>query len=425
MVGLYYQNIFPTMGLSFGLKGFVAALLGGITSLPGAVAGGLLLGVFESLASGYVGAEYRDLVAFSLLLLLLVWRPQGILGKRQLAGLGGDQAAGGAMPTTSLLGEGAWKRQGRGKLRTWELHLSIKQMLWLFAVAGLFPLLPVSPYMLQVALTGIIFALLASGLTVVAGTAGQVSLGHAAFFGTGAYTAALLAKQTDLPFEVVLLTAGSLSAMVAYLSSKPILRLTGHAVSIATLAVGQIIYLLLLTWIPVTRGPMGIPGIPAPQLILIGGRTLFSLQAQYWIALTVLVATTWIGHQILSSPVGRTWRAIREDRLAAQAAGIPLQRYLPAAFGWGGWVAGLAGALYAYMLAFVSPDSFTSDSSILVLTMTVLGGLGNLAGAILGGLVLSILPEALRSFADYRMIAYGILLLLAVRFRPRGLAGID
>lgn len=424
MVGLYYQSIFPAMGLSFGLKGFVAALLGGITSLPGAVAGGMLLGVFESLASGYAGAQYRDLVAFTLLMLLLIWRPQGLLGQRRLAGLGGEQAAAGAVPSTSLLGEGAWKKQS-GRFSSRELHLPIRSLLMLLAVAGLLPVLPVGPYVMQVALTGIIFAMLAAGLTVVAGTAGQVSLGHAAFFGIGAYTAALLAKNTGLPLEAVLLIAAALSALLAHLSAQPMLRLTGHAVSIATLAVGQIAYLVMLTWIPVTRGPMGIPGIPAPRLLLLGGRTVGSLQAQYWMAIALLMVLTWASHRLLVSPVGRTWRAVREDRLAAQAAGVPLQRYLPLAFGWGGLVAGVAGALYAYMLTYISPDSFAVDTSILVLTMTVLGGLGNLAGAILGGLLLAMLPEALRGFVDYRMITYGMLLLLTVRFRPRGLARID
>src|SRR5690606_29606408 len=143
----------------------------------------------------------------------------------------------------------------------------------------------------------------------------------AAWFGVGAYTTAILAKQYGLPAEVVLPASAVLTALLAVLGSVPTRKLTGHTGVIATLALGHIIYLAFLTWIPVTRGPMGIPGIPAPEFALGGRVPLWDLQHQYWLALAVLTLGTLWALRMLRSPVGRAWRAIREDRLAAHAAG--------------------------------------------------------------------------------------------------------
>lgn len=421
LVGMYYQSIFPTMGLPYGLKGFAAAMLGGIANVPGAIVGGLLLGVFESLASAYIGTAYRDMVAYALLLLVLLWRPQGLLGSMGLEGLGGSQAAAGAVPGTSPMAmAGGSVIRSRFVLRSRPLPL-----LCLFAAAALLPLVTADFYMLQVAALAVIFALLTVGLTVVSGAAGQISLGHAAWFGVGAYTTAILAKQYSLPAEVVLPASAVLTALLAVLGSAPTLKLTGHTGVIATLALGHIIYLAFLTWIPVTRGPMGIPGIPAPEFALGGRVPLWDLQHQYWLALAVLTLGTLWALRMLRSPVGRAWRAIREDRLAAHAAGIPVRRYLSLAHGCAGFLAGLAGSLYAYLYTFVSPDSFGTDTSILVLTMAILGGLGNVTGAVIGGAALAALPELFRPLADYRMLVYGLVLLLLVRFRPQGLAGTE
>lgn len=422
LVGMYYQSIFPTMGLPYGLKGFAAALLGGISSIPGAIAGGMLLGVFEGLASAYVGTEYRDMVAYGLLLLVLLWRPQGLLGSQGLEALGGAQAASGAVPGTSPLGSSA----GAAPLvRSGGIRLTPRQMLAVLAVAAVLPLVTSDFYVLQVAVLAVIFGMLTVSLTIVAGSAGQISLGHAALFGIGAYTTAILARTYGLPSEIVFTVSGVLTAMVAMLSAVPTLKLTGHTVVVATLAVGQMIYLTFLTWIPVTRGPMGIPGIPAAEFALAGRIPLWDLRQQYWLALLLLGIGLLAAHRLLASPVGRAWRAIREDRLAAHAAGIPVPRYLVMAFGCSGFLAGIAGALYAHLLTIVSPDSFFTDTSILVLTMAVLGGLGNLTGAVIGGALLSSLPELFRPLADYRIIIYGLVLLLCVRFRPQGIAGTD
>lgn len=418
LIGMYYMSVFPQMGIPYGLKGFAAALLGGLSSIPGAIVGGILLGIFESLASGYVGEGWRDVIAFSVLLLVLIVRPHGLFGNKSLDALGGASGASGGIPTTSVVASMAGST-GRTKQRVVDLPLPV-----LLAVIALFALLPMlsgSNYVLQVGVQAAIYAMLAVSLTLLTGSAGVISIGHAAFFGVGAYAAALASRAWGIPAEAALLLAGGAGAVFAAVLYWPTIRLSGHTVGLATLAIGQIVYLICLNWVDVTRGPMGIPGVQRPPLLL--GIDMRGLTAQYWQALAVLALVVAIAFSLLNSPIGRTWRAIREDRLAAHASGIPVARYLTLAFLVSGFLAGLAGAQFAFLQNFVSPDSFIIDTSIVLISMIVLGGLGNITGALIGGVLLAMLPELLREFAQYRMVAYGAILLLLLRFRPQGLVG--
>jgi branched-chain amino acid transport system permease protein len=419
LIGMYYMSVFPQMGIPYGLKGFAAALLGGLSSIPGAIVGGILLGIFESLASGYVGEGWRDVIAFSVLLLVLIVRPHGLFGNKSLDALGGASGATGGIPTTSVVASMAGAT-GRTKQRVIEAPLLV-----LLAVIALFALLPAlagSNYVLQVGTQAAIYAVLAVSLTLLTGSAGVISIGHAAFFGVGAYAAALAGRAWGIPAEAAFLLAGVAAAVFAAVLYWPTIRLSGHTVGLATLAIGQIVYLVCLNWVDLTRGPMGIPGVQRPGLFL-GGIDMRSLTAQYWQALVVLAIAVAIAYATLNSPVGRTWRAIREDRLAAQASGVPVARYLTLVFLVSGFLAGLAGAQFAFLQNFVSPESFMIDTSIVLVSMIVLGGLGNITGALIGGVLLAMLPEVLREFAEYRMVAYGVILLLLLRFRPQGLAG--
>ena len=419
LIGMYYMSVFPQMGIPFGLKGFAAALLGGLSSIPGAILGGLLLGIFESLASGYVGEAYRDIIAFTVLLLVVIVRPHGLLGSRSLDALGGSAGASGGIPTTSIVASLAGST---GRLKTRSVEAPLPLLLGIVGAFGLLPLMTDSAYFMQVGTQSAIYAILAISLTLLTGSAGVVSIGHAAFFGIGAYAAALITVHLGVPAEAAFLVAAVSGAIAAALLYAPTLRLSGHTVALATLAIGQIVYLIFLTWLDVTRGPMGIPGVQRPSLALMGV-PMNSLVAQYLQALVLLGISTAIAYALLNSPIGRSWRAIREDRLAAHAAGVPVNRYLFMAFAASGFLAGLAGAQFAFLQNFVSPDSFIIDTSIILISMIVLGGLGNITGAILGGVLLALLPEVLREFSEYRMIAYGAILLLLLRFRPQGLAG--
>lgn len=418
LIGMYYLSVFPQMGLPYGFKGFAAALLGGLSSIPGAIIGGLLLGILESLASGYVGEGYRDLIAYSVLLLVLAVRPQGLLGSRSLDALGGSSGASGGIPTTSILASMSGST-ARSKTRTVNLPLPV-----LLVIIALFALLPMvgSSYVLQLGVQSAIYAVLAISLTILAGSAGVLSIGHAAFFGVGAYVAALSALRLGMPVELCFIFAGVFTAITATLFYWPTIRLSGHSVALATLAIGQILYLIFLNWIDVTRGPMGIPGVMRPEIGLTG-TDMGSLAAQYWQSLVILGIAVSFAFVLLHSPVGRTWRAIREDRLAAHASGIPVPRYLGMAFAASGFLAGLAGAQFAFLQQFVSPDSFLIDMSIIIISMIVLGGLGNVTGAIVGGVLIALLPEVLREFAQYRMVIYGLIILFLLRYRPQGLMG--
>jgi branched-chain amino acid transport system permease protein len=418
LVALYFKSVFPQMGMPFSLKGFSAALLGGLTSIPGAVLGGMLLGVVETLASAYIGEGYRDLTAFSLLLVFLLFRPQGLLGDRRLDALGGASAAGGSMPSTSLLASASSQRSAH---RVWEMPP------WGFllcgAVLALLPFLTHSGYVLQAVVYGMIFAMLSSSVSLVSGSMGVLSIGHAAFYGVGAYTVAVLAHTYGLPAEIVLPASAILTAAIAAIAALPLYKLSGHTAALGTLAIGQIFFLIFMTWLSVTRGPMGFLNIPAPQFEWLGGLRLASIGQKYWLVALVAAVGLYLAQRLVNSGVGRVWRGMREDRLAAHAAGLPVRRYMMLGFAVSGALAGSAGGLFAYVQSVISPDSFNVPASMLVLTMAVLGGLGNLTGAALAGFVMAIVPELLRSFAEWRMIIYGVLLLLMLRWRPQGLLG--
>ena len=420
MVAMYYQNVFPQMGIPFGMKGFVAALLGGLASIPGAIVGGLSLGVLEALAVGYVGEGYRDMVAFSVLLVVLLVRPQGLLGHRRLDALGGIAGASGIMPSTSVvMGQG-----GALPTRLVVLDLRLRWLLLIIMGLALLPVLGASNYVIQSALVAVVFAILAASLTVLSGSAGLLFIGFAGFFGIGGYITAFAAKMWGLPSEIAIPLSGLLTAVAAVVFGSVCLKLTGHVVALATLAIGMLIWLVMLTWISVTHGPMGIPGIPAPRLWLLGNLSLDSVVGKYWLALLMLAIVLVIANRLLTSPIGRVWRAIREDRPAAHAAGVPVARYLTIAFAVAGFGAGIAGSMYAYLHRFINPDSFRLDTSFLLIAAVVLGGLGNLTGAVFAGAVIALLPEFFREFADYRMVAIGFALLLCLRFRPHGIAGV-
>jgi branched-chain amino acid transport system permease protein len=400
LVGLYYNTVSPAMGFQAGLKGFTACVLGGLGSVPGAMAGGLVLGVSESLGVAIFGSSARNLVAFGLLLAALLLRPQGLFTRKK--SLPPEPLTGTFLPAAKAL------------------RIPVPTALGLLALAAILPLLVPNNYLLQVLTNGWIVALFAVSLTLVAGTSGILSLGHAGLMAIGAYASGLLTVRLGWPFEAAFVVAGLAAAALGTLIAAPALRLKGHYLSIATLALGEIVNQTILNAEPVTGGALGLAMIPVPSVF---GWAVNSTPAYYWLTLGVLAVGVTGAFLVVRSPLGRTLRALREDEVAAGALGVNPGRYKATVFAFAGFLAGWAGALSAHLYSYISADTFNAPLSILGLTMVIAGGLGNVGGAVLGAVTLSALPEVLRPIAEYRPLIYGLLLLVALRWRPQGALG--
>ncbi len=400
LVGMYYNQIDPAMSLQATLKGVVAQVVGGVGNVPGAIVGSLLLGVVETYGIALLGTSYRNLFAFILLIVILVARPNGLFASaRQLP----------PEPMT-----GTFVAPSR----------PLRVPGWVFAIAvvvfAVLPLVVHQFYILQTLTNAWLFGMLALSLTLIAGTIGQVSLGHAALLAIGGYTSALLALDLGVPVGLSILLAGLVTSALGTLLASPSFRLRGHYVSIATLAIGEIVALTILNWESVTRGPIGVVGIPPLSLF---GYDLGDAPSVYWLSFAILILLALLQNRLLGSHLGRSFRAIRDDDVAARAYGLGLNRYKSLAFIFGGFAAGVSGALSAHLFSYINHETFNTQQSILALTIVILGGLGNVAGAIIGAVALVSLPEIFRVAAEYRILIYGIVLLLLVRFRPQGLMG--
>jgi branched-chain amino acid transport system permease protein len=404
LVGMYYNAISPAMSFQATLKGVVAVVIGGVGNVPGAVAGSLLLGLTESWGVALFGTPYRNLFAFGLLITILVWRPNGLFSSRRT--LPPEPLTGTFIAPARALNVPRWVRPAALAL--------------LVALPLLVQPLQQGAYVLTTLTNAWLYALLALSLTLVAGTVGQVSLGHAGLLAIGGYASALLALDLGLPVGLAVVTAGLVTSLVGTALVFPAFRLRGHYVSIATLGIGEVVGLVILNWEALTRGPIGVAGIPPLSL---RGHALDAGPGFYWLALAAVVALALLQQRLLGTHLGRTLRAVRDDDVAAQSSGVAPDRYKALAFAFGGFAAGVGGALTAHLYSYINHETFTSQISVLAITIVILGGLGHVAGAVLGAVALIGLPELFRVTADYRMLIYGLALLLLVRFRPQGLLG--
>jgi branched-chain amino acid transport system permease protein len=286
-------------------------------------------------------------------------------------------------------------------------------------LAVLAPLLPTYP--LRILDLILIYAVLGMGLNIVIGYAGLLDLGFVAFYAIGAYTYALLASgQFDLhlPFGVVLLIGGSLAGLAGVLLGIPVLRLRGDYLAIVTLGFGEIIRILVNNLDAVTNGPQGISRIDEASLF---GLPLSTPLEVFYLLLVMAAVVFVFVWRLEESALGLAWAAVREDQDAARGCGVDTTRVKLVAFGLSASIGGLAGVVFAAMQRFVSPESFTFWESLLVVLVVVIGGLGNPFGAILGAVLLVLLPEVLRAYADYRLLLYGLALVAVILLRPSGL----
>jgi ABC-type branched-subunit amino acid transport system ATPase component/ABC-type branched-subunit amino acid transport system permease subunit len=256
------------------------------------------------------------------------------------------------------------------------------------------------------------------GVNLVMGYAGQISLGQAGFAAIGAYTTALLVANYDLSFWIALVLGGLLSAAFGYLLGVPALRLGPLYVSMVTFGFGLVVVIILQNWYDLANGPNGM-AVPPPELL---GYEL--LPRPFNVPIVLIAAGLFLlARNIVDSRHGRAFIAIRENELAARAMGINLAHYKTVAFAVGAFYAGISGGLLAGLSQFVNPDAFVFPVSILYVTMGILGGIGSLAGAALGGFMLTLLPELLRGAAEYKDFLTGLLLLVLLIFLPKGLVG--
>lgn len=275
-----------------------------------------------------------------------------------------------------------------------------------------------SGYLITVLITIGIYVILALSLNIITGYAGQISLGHAAFMGIGAYTSALLYTKAGVGFWPAFLAAGVVAGLVGAVLAIPCLRVREDFLAITTMGINFVVEAVFL-YIPFFGAGMGIGGINPPSLFGVEiGKTGFLVLVLLVILLTV-AADRWLTR----SWVGLAWSAIREDEAAAGAMGVDVVRFKVLAFTLGSAGAGFAGSLYAHFLTFIMPVNFGFAQSMVILSMVVFGGIGTLRGPIVGAIVLGALPEISRPAMEYRTLLYGILLLLLMRFQPDGILG--
>jgi len=287
----------------------------------------------------------------------------------------------------------------------------------------------------------LIYVMLGLGLNIVVGFAGLLDLGFVGFYAVGAYTYALLYHWAGWGFWQALPLAGAMSALFGFLLGFPVLRLRGDYLAIVTLGFGEIIRLLLTNLGGLTGGPDGIAGIPKPTVFGMemarrasaGGGTTFHefmgwafdsrdmVVYLYLMALLLALATLFVSSRLIRMPIGRAWEALREDEIACRSLGLDPTRIKLSAFTLGAMFAGFGGAFFAARQGLVNPESFTFIESALILSIVVLGGMGSQLGVVLAAAVLTVLPELAREFAEYRMLLFGLAMVLMMMWRPQGL----
>ncbi|MDR3372237.1 MAG: branched-chain amino acid ABC transporter permease [Ancalomicrobiaceae bacterium] len=275
-------------------------------------------------------------------------------------------------------------------------------------------------YVLRILVLVGIYVLLTSSLNLVNGYTGLFSLGHAAFYGVGAYTSAILVMRTGWSVWVGMIAGALGAAVVAWLIAKPTMKLKGVYLTLTTLGLNIIIMLVFLNWVDLTKGPLGIAGIPVPTLF---GRRLSAPADYYYLILVVDVLVVFALSRLVNSRFGRALKAIREDERAAHACGIPLIHFKTVAFVLSAALAGLAGSFYAHYMRYISPEAFSYPETFNIVTILAFGGPGNLIGPIVGSVILISATEAFRVFAAYRMIIFGTVLVGTMLLRREGLLG--
>lgn len=291
----------------------------------------------------------------------------------------------------------------------------IASILIMIAVVSL-PFFSKGSYLLTIGIFAGINALVAVGLTILMGYAGQVSLGQAGFYGIGAYVSSILSLKFGIPVVISIVLAMGVAAFAAILLAVPALRLKGHYLAVATLGFGEIIYILLNELGP--GGPSGFGDIPHLSLL---GYTFTSTQEYFYLVWGCVVMVMMFSLNLVNSMTGRALRAIHGSEVASLAMGVDVVRLKIKVFVLSALYSSLGGSLYAHYVTFVSPSSFSLFYSIVLLMMVVVGGMSNLWGGVAGAIIITMLPEVLRGFKEFDILVYGLILTLSLLFMRRGI----
>ncbi|MDE1165833.1 MAG: high-affinity branched-chain amino acid ABC transporter permease LivM [Pseudomonas sp.] len=312
----------------------------------------------------------------------------------------------------------------------------------IIVLAIVFPVFA-NKYILTIVILGLVYVLLGLGLNIVVGLAGLLDLGYVAFYAIGAYGLALGYQYLGLGFWSALPLSAIAAALAGCILGFPVLRMHGDYLAIVTLGFGEIIRLILNNWLSFTGGPNGVPvpsptfmglefgrkakegGVPIHEFLHIDYNPNLKFVFIYAVLFLVVLAVLYIKHRLTRMPIGRAWEALREDEIACRSMGLNHVLVKLSAFTLGASTAGLAGVFFASYQGFVNPTSFTFFESALILAIVVLGGMGSTVGVVIAAFVLTVAPELLRSFAEYRVLLFGFLMVLMMIWKPRGLIRIS
>jgi len=290
----------------------------------------------------------------------------------------------------------------------------------IIALLAAVPAVITNLYHIQVMIFIGIYIILTLSLNLLNGYVGLLSIGHAAFYGIGAYASAKLVMEAGLPFTLAMPCAGAVAGIFGYLIAKPTLRLSGIYMTLATLGFNMICFLILQNWMSFTNGPLGIMDIPPPNIF---GYEIETRVQYYYLIFFLVLLTVVSMHRLMTCRFGRALVSIRENELAAEAMGVHTTRYKIQAFVLAAFFAGIAGSYYAHFVKYISPDSFYIYESFILLAMLAFGGQGNLIGPVVGAAVLIVIPELIRFLQEYRMLVYGGVLIIMMLVRRQGLLG--
>jgi branched-chain amino acid transport system permease protein len=295
----------------------------------------------------------------------------------------------------------------------------------LFFVLGFIPAFTTSRYVMNLLVYFGIYLLMALGLNLMVGGVGLLALCAPLFFGVGAYTSAILTTYHDVPFLAAFLLSMVTAGIMAYVVGKLALRVSYHSFAIITLAFMIIVQLIVYDWVSLTKGPMGIPGIPRASISIpsLGTLTFNTPVRMYYLIFIMIIISVMVFYRIQNSRLGRTFIAIREDEPLAEAYGVNSSGYKIIAFVIGSVFGGMAGSFYAHYIKFISPEIFSMYLLTTILIIVIVGGTGYIEGSIIGALLFTTIPEALRMTPELRDLIYAILLIVILIKAPEGIYG--